>query len=109
MLGVLKDLVLMKCETRSQQIELAIGMMLFAITFFALGYWMYGVTHPSPESIEKYGLATENLGRKMRKGIFYFYIGFIVSFPLSALFSAISVVNLVRFITNTGLKDPGDW
>lgn len=105
MFGLLKDLVLMKCDTRSQQIGLAIGMMVFAVTFFALGFWMYGVVHPSPESVEKYGHATGNQGRRMNQATFYFYIGFVICFPLSVLFSAISIANLVRFITNTGLKD----
>ncbi len=99
------EIVGMKCETREQQIALAIGACIFAVVLFGIGYWLYGITQIDGAEL----VGGRRTKRTMRRAEFYVYIGYFLSFAGSLFFTIMSVINLYRFATNTGLKDPDVW
>ncbi len=115
-LGVFKDAILMKCETRGQQLGLVIGMANFFTATLGMAYWMFGIAeaarHTLPEFDQRnaYG---EYQNWRQRNDLYhtmmmwYALVGVVAT--ILPVFATVGAVNLVRLLTNTGLKNPDTW
>jgi len=113
-LVVLKDAVLMKCESRAQQIGLAMCMALFVTALVGVGLWMLSMGNATLETVTDNPDLVRRRGGSRRSGgiggaMLFFYAGAAVSAVLSVLFALVGIVNLVRFMTNTGVKETDSW
>jgi len=101
---LLLDVILMKCESRAQQIGLAIGMALLIVACVVIGLWSLNLGQATLADAREMNLLESRRDLGLRNVMFYFYAGSVICGFLALLFSLIGVVNLVRFITRTGLK-----
>ncbi len=108
--ALLKDAILMKCETRSQQLTLVIGLGLFIVALVGLGRWMLMIGGGMYEAVKDHGSDVGvRGGSNMASSAMFFYGGAAICGFLSVLFGLMLIVNLVRLVTNTGLKEPDVW
>lgn len=115
-LGVLKDAMLMKCETRGQQLGLVIGMAIFVAAIFGIAFWMFGIAEAARLTLPEYAQRDRYGGYRNHRQRNDLYQIMTVWYALSGLvalflpiFSTVGIVNLVRLLRNTGLKDPNSW
>ena len=102
---LLLDVIFMKCENRTQQIGLAIGMGLFVIAFIAIGWWCFDMGQAAQTDAREMNSAIEMRDdHGLNRMMFNFYAGATVCGLLGLLCSLVGIVNLVRFLTFTGLK-----
>ncbi len=84
-------------------------MALFVFVLVVVGLWMYQMGNASLETISEFEESSGHQDSGIYRMMFYFYAGAAICALLGLLFSAVGIVNLVRFLTNTGLKDNDDW
>ena len=115
-LGVFKDAILMKCETRGQQLGLVIGMALFFAATLGIAYWMFGIAESARNTLPEFAQRNrygEYQNGRQRNDLYHTMVMWYALAGLVAtvlpVFAAVGVVNLVRLLTNTGLKDNDDW
>jgi len=107
---LLKDAILMKCESRSQQLTLVVGLALFIVALVAVGGWMMMMGNGTMEALNEHRESIGYRGRSnLSTSVFFFYGGAAICAFLSFVFALMVIVNLVRLVTNTGLKDPDVW
>jgi Ca2+/Na+ antiporter len=106
---LLLDVVLIKCEHRAQQIGVVVGMAVFIIACVAIGLWMLNMGHATLSDYRSLDSSGSNRDHGLGRIMVYFYAGAGISGALTLLFSLVGIVNLVRLLTGTGLKEPKAW
>ncbi len=115
-LGVFKDAILMKCETRGQQLGLVIGTALFFTATLGIAYWMFGIAEAARHTLPEFAQRNnhgEYQNWRQRNDLYHTMVMWYalagVVATILPVFVAVGVVNLVRLLTNTGLKDSDTW
>ncbi|GEM_PF-3385364 len=109
-LGVMGSAILMKCESRGQQLGLAIGMLILA-GGAAAGMWFFmGLGEAAMETSQQ----ARDMGMRTRRGsavsqaTVFGWAGMIVCALVGVIFVLVSIVNFFRFMTGTGLAPQDD-
>ena len=107
-IGEFFDMLFAKCETRGQQLSLVLGMAVIVAACAGGAVFFLGLGEAGLETVEQ----AREMGLRVRRrsgasqATLLGYGGVAVCGIIGLLCGAIGVVNLLRFITGTGLKDP---
>jgi hypothetical protein len=108
-IGILCEAIMMKCETRAQQVGLVIGMAVIVAGMGSVGMWLFEMGEAARETVIQAAEMNMRSGRRFNQVVIYFYGGAAICGVVSVIFSLVGIINLVRFLTHTGLAEKKSW
>ena len=100
------DALFTKCKTRSEQLILVVVALTLATIGYFVGDWLLGFAGAARQSIGE--IDSPRTQREYTQYAVLAYGVYGITMLLTASIAFVGVLNLFRFLTGTGLADPGE-
>ena len=104
------SMLFVKCKTRGEQLAVVVGMLILIAACFGVGKFLLGMGEAGADTFVEISASDGHDHSDFQRGsgevAIYGYAGAALCALLGVIFAIMASINLVRFITGTGLADP---
>lgn len=106
------SMLFVKCKSRGEQLAVVIGMLVLIVVCVGIGKFLLGMGEAGADTFIEMSSSDGHDHSDFQRGsgevAIYGYAGAALCALLGIIFAIMAGINLVRFITRTGLADPDE-